>query len=222
MKKCAYCGKELEKTQQNNIYCSLKCSNDAKKDQKITLWKSGEWDGSRGKGQLSTTIRNYLLSKNNYQCQECGWGKINHTTLLCPLEIHHIDGNCLNNVEENLKVLCPNCHSLTNNYKSLNKNSQYTNRTVSRKNYCIDCHKEIGQTSLRCRECNDKIKIIPLEEMSLTREELKQLIRTTPFTRIGEIYGVTDNAIRKWCDKFGLPRKVSEIKKYSDEEWEKI
>lgn len=58
--------------------------------------------------------------------------------------------------------------------------------------------------------------------MLITREELKNLIRTTPFTRIGEQYNVSDNAVRKWCDKYNLPRKVSEIKQYSDEEWEKI
>ena len=43
-----------------------------------------------------------------------------------------------------------------------------------------------------------------------------------PFTRIGAKYGVTDNTIRKWCDKFKLPRKVTEIKQYSDAEWENI
>jgi hypothetical protein len=33
---------------------------------------------------------------------------------------------------------------------------------------------------------------------------------------------MSDNAIRKWCDKFNLPRKKSDILKYSDEEWQKI
>lgn len=51
------------------------------------------------------------------------------------------------------------------------------------------------------------------------REEFKQLIRTTPFTTIGKQFGVSDNAIRKWCDNYNLPRRVSEIKKYSEEEW---
>ena len=55
-----------------------------------------------------------------------------------------------------------------------------------------------------------------------SREELKILIRTTAFTTIGKQYGVSDNAIRKWCDNYSLPRKVSEIKKYSDEEWKYI
>ena len=58
--------------------------------------------------------------------------------------------------------------------------------------------------------------------MPVTREELKTLIRTTPFTKIGEQFGVSDNAIRKWCDKFDLPRRVNDIKLYSDEEWSKI
>jgi uncharacterized protein YjcR len=48
------------------------------------------------------------------------------------------------------------------------------------------------------------------------------LIRITPFTKIGEKFGVSDNAIRKWCDKYNLPRKSSEIKAFTDEEWLKI
>lgn len=55
---------------------------------------------------------------------ECGWNEINPYTGLIPLQIHHIDGNCLNNEENNLELLCPNCHALTENYGNLNKNSQ--------------------------------------------------------------------------------------------------
>ena len=54
------------------------------------------------------------------------------------------------------------------------------------------------------------------------KEKLKKMIRTMTFVKIGEMYGVSDNAIRKWCDKFSLPRKSSEIKKYSDDDWSKI
>lgn len=54
------------------------------------------------------------------------------------------------------------------------------------------------------------------------RQELKKLIRKYPFTKIGEMYGVSDNAVRKWCDFEKLPRKKREINAYSDEEWEKI
>lgn len=54
------------------------------------------------------------------------------------------------------------------------------------------------------------------------RETLKSLIRSTPFTRIAEQFGVSDNAIRKWCDYYNLPRRVKDIKLYSDEEWANI
>lgn len=104
-----------------NTYCSVECSSLDKKEDKINKWLNGEYDGVVGNNRLSKTIRNYLLEINNYSCELCGWNKINPTTGTCPLDIHHKDGNCLNNSKENLQVLCPNCHSLTDNYKALNK-----------------------------------------------------------------------------------------------------
>ena len=38
-----------------------------------------------------------------------------------PLELHHKDGNHFNNSLENLEILCPNCHALTDNYRSKNR-----------------------------------------------------------------------------------------------------
>lgn len=48
------------------------------------------------------------------------------------------------------------------------------------------------------------------------------MIRTTPFEQIGQQFGITGNAVRKWCDAYNLPRRVADIKQYSDEEWESI
>ena len=76
------------------------------------------------------------------------------------------------------------------------------------------------------RELATNLNRINTQEASrnivIQSEELKNLIRTLPFTQIAAQYGVTDNAIRKWCDAEGLPRKVSEIKKYNEEEWKLI
>ena len=55
-----------------------------------------------------------------------------------------------------------------------------------------------------------------------SKEELKQQIRTIPFTRIGAKYGVSDNAIRSWCKAENLPYTKKEIKSYSDEEWKTL
>ena len=55
-----------------------------------------------GKYGLSKVIRDYMLNKANYACEICGWNKINPVSQTSPLEIHHKDGNYLNNNENNL------------------------------------------------------------------------------------------------------------------------
>ena len=87
----------------------------------IKRWKAGEETGLRGKYQLSNHIRKYIFRKFNNKCSKCGWSEINPYSQKLPLEIEHLDGNYLNNQEENLILLCPNCHSLTATYKGANK-----------------------------------------------------------------------------------------------------
>ena len=55
-----------------------------------------------------------------------------------------------------------------------------------------------------------------------SREELKNLIRTTSFVQIGKKFGISDNAIRKWCVYYNLPSKVKDIKAISDKDWDTI
>ena len=83
----------------------------------------------------------------------------------------------------------------------------------------VDCGKEISRGCIRCKYCNGKSKIVSEENMPIDRNKLKELIFTIPFTKIGKMFGVTDNAIRKWCKKFNLPFKREDIIKYSEEEW---
>ena len=52
---------------------------------------------------------------------ECGWCERNKHTGNIPIELEHIDGNNTNNELSNLKLLCPNCHSLTATYKGANR-----------------------------------------------------------------------------------------------------
>lgn len=95
--------------------------------------------------------------------------------------------------------------------------------TVAKKWFCSDCGKEISKGSNYCKDCYKKIVVKNnIENLPVTREELKKMIRTMPFTKIGAKFNLTDNAIRKWCIKLNLPSKSKEIHSYSDEEWEKI
>lgn len=121
IKYCKNCGKEIPN---ENTYCSNTCQTEYHYNEYIRKWKEGIESGITGKSEVSTHIRKYLFIKYGHKCQKCGWGEINPITQNIPLELHHIDGNCLNNQEENLELLCPNCHSLTDNYGSLNKSSK--------------------------------------------------------------------------------------------------
>lgn len=122
---CLNCGAEINK---RNKYCSIDCKTQYEEQQLITKWKSGNDNGCCVDGSIKNFVRNYLLRKNDYKCEECGFDKINQYTNNSILQIHHIDGNAFNNKEENLKVLCPNCHALTENYGSRNKNSTRIDR----------------------------------------------------------------------------------------------
>ena len=89
--------------------------------------------------------------------------------------------------------------------------------------YCIDCGRKISILATRCKSCNGKYVGKQFsKELPITRSELKELIRKKPFTTIAKEFGVSDNAIRKWCDKFNLPRLKKEITSYTNEEWENI
>lgn len=124
---CKICGNETSTP--NNIFCSTNCHNKYKYQEYIKKWKNCEADGLYKDGSLSKYIKKYIFEKYDNKCSKCGWGIKNEYTGNVPLEIEHIDGNSENNKEENLTLLCPNCHSLTKTYKGANKgNGRYNRR----------------------------------------------------------------------------------------------
>jgi hypothetical protein len=64
----------------------------------------------------SEVLKRALVKIRGYRCENCGLEKWMGKPI--PLENHHIDGNPLNNLENNVKLLCPNCHSLTPNFRN--------------------------------------------------------------------------------------------------------
>lgn len=115
---CLECNKKL--TRHKKKYCSKECWAEGFKKQNIKKWKEGR-NTESNYDSTPSYIRNYIFKKYNNSCSGCGWSKINIYTNKIPLHIHHIDGNYLNNNENNLQLLCPNCHSLTPTNGSLNR-----------------------------------------------------------------------------------------------------
>lgn len=84
----------------------------------------------------------------------------------------------------------------------------------AKKSYCVDCGCEIFRGATRCKCCESKRKKeISYEQMKVSKEELNELIHKYPFTKIGEMFGVSDNTIRKWCKKYELPYRTKDLKK---------
>lgn len=118
---CVTCGTLTR----NPKYCSTKCYSFP-----IEAWLRGEVDGGSRSvlGGCKGAIRDYLLEECGHKCTKCGWSEVHPITNKVPLELNHIDGNAHNNVRENLEIICPNCHSLTPNFRGLNKKSSRTHR----------------------------------------------------------------------------------------------
>lgn len=82
--------------------------------------------------------------------------------------------------------------------------------------HCEKCNTIVSAGSRLCLNC---YAIAQQTVQRPSREEFKQEIRTTSFVALGRKYGVSDNAIRKWCVRYELPKTKKEILQYTDEEW---
>lgn len=125
-KKCMNCGNPVGT--RNSKFCSSECKKEYEYKTLVAEWKNGEITGCDINGDTRKFLRKYFLEKVNYSCERCGFNKNNEYTGLSILQLHHKDGDCYNNSEDNIEVLCPNCHCLTENFGSRNKNSTRVDR----------------------------------------------------------------------------------------------
>lgn len=137
--------------------------------------------------------------------------------LLLPDEtVHHIDHDRTNNNLDNLLVFASQedhgrFHGTEENYDILIllENGSYKCPidvcvNIKSTHTCDICGKHTKFIHRYCMDCIKKYH--PYSKHKLGRDELKNLIRTLPFTTIGTMCNVTDNAVRKWCDTYNLPR----------------
>jgi hypothetical protein len=115
-KNCLNCGNSIPN---RNEYCDNKCQNEYQVKQKLDEWLAGKNISIKGGTSVPPWMRRHLIHESGNKCSCCGWGETNQYSNLIPLEIDHIDGDAYNNLRKNLKVICPNCHSLTKTYKNI-------------------------------------------------------------------------------------------------------
>ena len=110
---CEVCGSESKNTlQKKNRFCSNECSGIFKTKVAYERFLAGEV-------KERSTIRKMLTKLYGYKCNACQI--IEHNNLPITLQVDHIDGDAGNNLPNNLQLLCPNCHSQTENYGGKNK-----------------------------------------------------------------------------------------------------
>lgn len=140
--------------------------------------------------------------------------------------VHHKDENGLNNSPDNLMIFASNSDHIAYHHGAdvYEENGIFfATKLVSKiANYCKDCGKLVLYSSLRCKTCSNKFISVCKSNYRPERYILKNQIRNNSFVSIGKMYGVSDNAVRKWCKYYGLPSRVSDIKSISDDEWNLI
>lgn len=143
-----------------------------------------------------TDLKKRLVNELNweYKCSECGISEWNNKKI--SLELDHINGIHTDNRIENIRLLCPNCHSQTPTFRAKNKKE-----VTARK--CTDCPKPIlkENKSGYCIKCIVKHRK-PLKDKA-TLEELENDIKELKtYVAVGKKHNVSDNCIRKWIKKY--------------------
>ena len=107
-----------------------------------------------GKAIKSANMIQAIIALRGHKCECCG-----KTTWLgkdIPLEVHHLDGDNLNNVLENLQLLCPNCYAFTENYRNKNTFQKEHRNEISEESF-----KEALENSPNIRQALIKLGLAP-------------------------------------------------------------
>lgn len=160
----------------------------------------------------TSRIRLYLFKfgLKDKKCECCGQSIWMNKEI--PLQVHHKNGNNIDNRLENLQILCPNCHAQTDTYcwKNASINIKKLKKDYG---FCEICGKPLmcSQKRFCSIECANSTKLIN----NITINELvSAFIKYKTFRKVGEYFNVSDKAIVKWCIKLGIPSKKKELEEY--------
>ncbi len=173
-----------------------------------------------GTRKVALQLRRALIEiEREYKCEICNL-KDSWNNQEIRLEIDHKNNNWLDNRAENLRFLCPNCHSqqkhkMNKGHTGLISAAKYsrirlrqklglpedyifTTKNVNlakNKIKCLDCSKSISINAIRCKSCTTKLrgtKIVWPETVDLIK-----MVESSSYCGVARQLGVSDNAVRK-------------------------
>lgn len=125
IKICEFCGKEFETNVKSARFCSTSCQ--AKLTHKIAYEDFLNNNNKYCRGNYTPKpFKGEFLSEQGGVCAICSC-KPEHNGKPLVFVLDHIDGDASNNKRENLRMVCPNCDSQLDTFKSKNKNSTRRN-----------------------------------------------------------------------------------------------
>lgn len=135
-------------------------------------------------------------------CAECGCGEIWNSKKLV-LQLDHIDGDPSNHKLDNLRWVCPNCHSQTFSFSGKHRKNK-------RVYFCEACNTPISKFkndhSKKCDTCLRKgMRKIEWP----TKDILLNLLKIQPISKIAEDYKVSANSVRRWCLHYDIDYKAA-------------
>jgi 5-methylcytosine-specific restriction endonuclease McrA len=143
-------------------------------------------------------VRRRIIYENliEYKCSECPIVD-NYNGKKISLQLDHINGIRNDHRLENLRWLCPNCHSQQET--SFGK----SDRKIIKISLC-KCGNKKNPKSNYCRKCASGFNGSTHRKFEVGCEELVDLVLKNSMTAIGKMYGVSDNAVRKRCTVLGI------------------
>ena len=151
-KACLFCKNQLPYEKRTQLYCTracygfskllapenrrtriCACGTPSESGRCLDCYNETRRNDQPGPKAHAQTVRRFLLNTRNHQCEICKC----KTWLNKPiaLEADHINGKSDDNREENLRLICPNCHAQTETYKAKNKGKGSSRQTKRMKRY---------------------------------------------------------------------------------------
>ena len=163
------------------------------------------------------------------RCQQCGRKEWEGEPI--PLQMHHKNGDPLNNVLSNLELCCANCHGV--------RHALEVRRKRNEKNTCPDCglrkrfkgrcrscaaikrglglHNRKRLQTRICANCDKPLGrkqkvycsadcMTAARDPAVDPDMLRELVWEMPTTQVAARFGISDVAIAKWCKKYGIEK----------------